>query len=178
MLPAGVDTFHIWRNLCLILKTSAAWSYIHGKKAHCDGYFFWPHLVMHILTCPKNVCHPSKEQYWFSNTAEGQDRCRDLQHFLRQSQSAWHDPCAKRHEHRTCNRTWKNNHKVWITLFVCLFLWMPAFEGNWVSLMGFSLMSGAGIDGNTPYQAQELQITTLVNPGIQTNFLPPRPVQS
>ena len=118
MLPAGVDTFHIWRNLCLILKTSAAWSYIHGKKAHCDGYFFWPHLVVHILTCPKNVCHPSKEQYWFSNTAEGQDRCRDLQHFLRQSQSAWHDPCAKRHEHRTCNHTWKNKYKVWITISV------------------------------------------------------------
>ena len=58
------------------------------------------------------------------------------------------------------------------------FLWTPSFEGNWVSLMGFSLMSGAGVDGNTPYQAQELQITTLANPGIQTNFLPPRPVQS
>ena len=38
--------------------------------------------------------------------------------------------------------------------------------------------SGAGVDGNAPYQAQELQITTLANPGIQTNFLPPRPVQS
>ena len=25
---------------------------------------------------------------------------------------------------------------------------MPSFEGNWVSLMGFSLTSGAGIDGN------------------------------
>ena len=24
--------------------------------------------------------------------------------------------------------------------------------------MGFSLMSGAGVDGNAPYQAQELQI--------------------
>ena len=33
--------------------------------------------------------------------------------------------------------------------------------------MGFSLMSGAGVDGNTPYQAQELQITTLANPGIK-----------
>ena len=62
-------------------------------------------------------------------------------------------------------------------LFV-LFLWTPSFEGNWVSLMGFSLTSGAGVDGNAPYQAQELQITTLANPGIQTNFLPPRPVQS
>ena len=62
--------------------------------------------------------------------------------------------------------------------YVCLFLWTPSFEGNWVSLMGFSLMSGTGVDGNAPYQAQELQITTLANPGIQTNFLPPRPVQS
>ena len=51
-------------------------------------------------------------------------------------------------------------------LFVCLFLWTPSFEGNWVSLMGFSLMSGAGVNGNNPYQAQELQITTLANPGI------------
>ena len=70
-------------------------------------------------------------------------------------------------------------HKVLSTcLLVCLFLWTPSFEGNWVSLMGFSLTSGAGVDGNAPYQAQELQITTLANPGIQTNFLPPRPVQS
>ena len=61
--------------------------------------------------------------------------------------------------------------------FVCLFLWTPSIEGNWVSLMGFSLTSGAGVDGNAPYQAQELQITTLANPGIQTNFLPPRRVQ-
>ena len=37
--------------------------------------------------------------------------------------------------------------------------------------MGFSLMSGAGVDGNTPYQAQELQITTLASPGKQANFL-------
>jgi hypothetical protein len=59
-----------------------------------------------------------------------------------------------------------------------LFLRMPSFEGNCVSLMGFSLTSGAGVDGNAPYQAQELQITTLANPGIQTNFLPPRLVQS
>ena len=28
--------------------------------------------------------------------------------------------------------------------------------------MGFSLMSGAGVDGNSLYQAQKLQITTLV----------------
>ena len=37
--------------------------------------------------------------------------------------------------------------------------------------MGFSLTSGAGVDGNAPYQAQELQITTLANPGKQANFL-------
>ena len=58
--------------------------------------------------------------------------------------------------------------------FFCLYLWTPSFEGNWVSLMEFSLKTLAGIDGNAPYQAQELQITTLANPGIQTNFLPPR----
>ena len=62
--------------------------------------------------------------------------------------------------------------------FVCLFLWTPSFEGNWVSLMGFSFTAGDGMDCNTPYQAQELKITTLANPGIQRNFLPPRPVQS
>ena len=44
--------------------------------------------------------------------------------------------------------------------------------------IGILPTSGAGVDGNAPYQAQELQITTLANPGIQTNFLPPRPVQS
>ena len=48
----------------------------------------------------------------------------------------------------------------WFCLFVCLFLWTPSFEGNWVSLMGFRLTSMAGPDGNAPYQAQELQITT------------------
>ena len=63
-------------------------------------------------------------------------------------------------------------------LFVYLFWWRPSFKGNKVSLMGFSLMSRAGVDGNAPYQAQELQITTLAYPGIQTNLLPPRPVQS
>ena len=47
-----------------------------------------------------------------------------------------------------------------------------------LSLMGFSLTSSAGLDGNASYQAQELQITTQANPGIQTNFLPPRLVQS
>ena len=30
-------------------------------------------------------------------------------------------------------------------LFVCLFLWTPSSEENWVSLMGFSLTSGAGV---------------------------------
>ena len=44
--------------------------------------------------------------------------------------------------------------------------------------IGILPMSGAGVNGNAPYQAQELQITTLANPGIQTNFLPLRPVQS
>ena len=37
--------------------------------------------------------------------------------------------------------------------------------------MGFSLKTLAGIDGNAPYQAQELQITTLANPGIQPSVL-------
>ena len=44
--------------------------------------------------------------------------------------------------------------------------------------MEFSLMSRTGVDGNAPYQAQELQIKTVANPGIQTNFQPPRPIQS
>ena len=39
--------------------------------------------------------------------------------------------------------------------------------------MGFSLTSGVGVNGNAPYQAQELQITTLANPRRQTNFPPP-----
>ena len=47
-------------------------------------------------------------------------------------------------------------------LFVYLFTWTPSFEGNWVSLMEFSLTSGAGVDDNAPYQ--DLQITTLANP--------------
>ena len=60
-------------------------------------------------------------------------------------------------------------------LFVCFFvLGKLIFEGNQVSLMVFSLMSRAAIDGNAPYQATELQITTLANPGIQTHFLSPR----
>ena len=64
--------------------------------------------------------------------------------------------------------------------FVCLFV---CFCGRLLSKelgipIGILPTSGAGVDGNAPYQAQELQITTLANPGIQTNFLPPRPVQS
>ena len=43
--------------------------------------------------------------------------------------------------------------------------------------IGILPMSGAGVNGNAPYQAQELQITTLANPGIQKNFLPPRPLK-
>ena len=43
--------------------------------------------------------------------------------------------------------------------------------------MGFSLTFGAGVDDNTPYKAKELQITTLANPGIQTNFLLLRSIQ-
>ena len=63
--------------------------------------------------------------------------------------------------------------------FVCLFV---CFCGRPLSKelgipIGILPTSGAGVDGNAPYQAQELQITTLANPGIQTNFLPPRPVQ-
>jgi len=47
----------------------------------------------------------------------------------------------------------------------CLFVFvLPSFEENWVSLIGFSLTSVAGIDDNAPYQ--ELQIKTLANPGI------------
>ena len=57
-------------------------------------------------------------------------------------------------------------------LFVCLFSWTPSFEGNWVSLLGFSLTSRAGVDGNAHYQAQELQITTLAILGYkQTSYL-------
>ena len=61
---------------------------------------------------------------------------------------------------------------------ICLYFWTPSFEGNWVSLMGVCLTAESGVVGNASYQAQELQITTLANPGIQTIFLPPRPVQS
>ena len=57
------------------------------------------------------------------------------------------------------------------SLFVCLFV---CFCGRPLSKelgipIGILPTSGAGVDGNAPYQ---------VNPGIQTNFLPPRPVQS
>ena len=44
--------------------------------------------------------------------------------------------------------------------------------------MGFSLKSGAGVDGNAPYKAR---VVTDYNPDQSwdtKNFLPPRPVQS
>ena len=62
---------------------------------------------------------------------------------------------------------WAFLKQKWVV--VCLILWMPSFERNLVSLIGFSLTFEAGVDGNAPYQALELQITTLANPGIQTN---------
>ena len=60
---------------------------------------------------------------------------------------------------------------VFVCLFVCLFV---CFCGRPLSKelgipIGILPTSGAGVDGNAPYQD---------NPGIQTNFLPPRPVQS
>ena len=58
-----------------------------------------------------------------------------------------------------------------LSKFCLLVLWTPSFEGNWVSLMGFILTAGIGVDGNAPYQAQELQITTLANPVKQANLL-------
>ena len=61
---------------------------------------------------------------------------------------------------------------------IVLSLWTPAFEGNRVFLVGFIFTPWAGVDGNAHYQAQKLQITILANPGIQTNFLPPRLVLS
>ena len=65
-------------------------------------------------------------------------------------------------------------------LFVHLDFFVDAFNKRKKvgSIMGFSLVSGAGLNGNAPYQAQELQITTLANPRIQTNFLPSRLVLS
>ena len=42
-----------------------------------------------------------------------------------------------------------------------LFLWTPSVEGYWLTLTGFSLTSGVGIDGNVPYHTQKLQIITL-----------------
>ena len=55
--------------------------------------------------------------------------------------------------------------------YICLFV---CFCGRLLSKelgipIGILPTSGAGVDGNAPYQD---------NPGIQTNFLPPRPVQS
>ena len=54
-----------------------------------------------------------------------------------------------------------------IYLFVC-FCGRPLSKELGIPI-GILPTSGAGVDGNAPYQ---------VNPGIQTNFLPPRPVQS
>ena len=65
------------------------------------------------------------------------------------------------------------NGLIWIVLF----WWMPSFERNQVSLMGFSLISRAFVDSDASYQAQEIPITILANQGIKTKFLPPRPVQ-
>ena len=39
-----------------------------------------------------------------------------------------------------------------------LFLWKPSFEGNHVSLMGFSLTSKAGIDGITPTRLRSYRL--------------------
>ena len=56
--------------------------------------------------------------------------------------------------------------------FFCLFVFVDAFFQRKLGIpIGILPSSGAGIDGNAPYQAQELQITTLANPGIQRNFL-------
>ena len=52
-------------------------------------------------------------------------------------------------------------------LFACLFfLWTSSFEEGRVSQVGFNLTSG-----KAPYQALELQITTLANSWIQTNSI-------
>ena len=57
--------------------------------------------------------------------------------------------------------------------FVCLFVFVDVFFRRKLGIpIGILPTSRAGVDGNAPYQAQELQITTLANPGIQTNFLP------
>ena len=56
---------------------------------------------------------------------------------------------------------------VCLFVFVC-FCGRPLLKELGIPI-GILPKSGAGVDGNAPYQA---------NPGIQTNFLPPRPVQS
>ena len=69
--------------------------------------------------------------------------------------------------------------ETFVSKTLCLFVFVDAFFRRKLGIpIGILPTSGAGVDGNAPYQAQELQITTLANPGIQTNFLPPRPVQS
>jgi len=70
-----------------------------------------------------------------------------------------------------------------LTIWACRVCLIVCFCGRLLSKelgipIGILPTSGAGVDGNAPYQAQELQITTLANPGIQKNFLPPRLVQS
>ena len=54
-----------------------------------------------------------------------------------------------------------------VCLFVC-FCGRPLSKELGIPI-GILPTSGAAVDGNAPYK---------VNPGIQTNFLPPRPVQS
>ena len=65
------------------------------------------------------------------------------------------------------------------SLFVCFVCFCGRLLSKELGIpIGILPTSRAVVDGNAPYQAQELQITTLANPGIQTNFLPPRLVQS
>ena len=61
----------------------------------------------------------------------------------------------------------KVNFVFYFCLFVC-FCGRPLSKELGIPI-GILPTSGAGVDGNAPYQD---------NPGIQTNFLPPRPVQS
>ena len=51
-------------------------------------------------------------------------------------------------------------------LYILFFFWMPSFERNHVSLLEFSFTSGAGVNGQAPYQAK---ITTLDK---QTSYCP------
>ena len=48
----------------------------------------------------------------------------------------------------------------------CLFVFVDPFFRRKLGIpIGILPTSGAGVDDNAPYQAQELQITTLANPG-------------